>query len=87
MICIGCLAVANDYSELLSKSANDVAQEIRSIKSVFTTLTPDPREAQAKSKQFHDMLNFLLPLPAMSIKIAEVATTINCWDIKWQGKS
>jgi len=72
---------------LLSKSVDDVAQEIKSLKSAISALTPDPQEAEAKSRQFDDILNLLLPLSNMSEDISEVTHTFRRWELKWQSKS
>jgi len=82
-----CLAIAKDDSGLLSKSADDVAQEIKSVRNAISALTPDAQEAQAKSKQIDDILNLLSALPTMSKEISEVTETVQRWDLKWQGTS
>lgn len=81
-----CLTAANDGSELLSKSADDIAQEVKSIKRVISALTPDPLEAKAKSKQLDDILNLLSPIPTMFKEISEVTKTVERWDLKSQGR-
>jgi hypothetical protein len=79
--------MANEGSGLLSKSVDDVTQEIKSIKSAISALTYDPKEAEAKSRQLDDILNLLLPLSNMSENISEVTKTFQLWDLKWQGRS
>ena len=79
--------MANKDSGLLSKSVDDVTQEVKSIKSAISALTYDPQEAEAKSRQLDDILNLLLPLSNMSENIAEVTKTFQRWDLKWQGMS
>jgi hypothetical protein len=81
------LVIANEGSGLLSKSVDDVAREIRSIKSAISALTYDPQEAEAKSRQLDDILNLLLPVSNMSENISEVTKTFQRWDLKWQGRS
>jgi len=66
---------------------DDAAQEIKSIKSAISALTPDPQEAEAKSREFDDKLNLLLPLSDMSKDISEVTHTFRRLEVKWQSKS
>lgn len=79
--------MADEFSGLLSKSVDDVAQEVKSIKSLISALTPDPKEAEAKSRQFDDILNILLRLSNMPGNISDVTKTIQRLDLKFQGRS
>lgn len=66
---------------------DEVAGEIKGIKSAIFALTVDPKEAEAKSRQLDDILNLLLPLSNMSENISEVAEALHRWGLKWQGRS
>jgi hypothetical protein len=81
------LVIANEGSALLSKSVDDVAQEIKSFKNAISALTYDPQEAEAKSTQLDDILNILWPLSNLSENISEVTKTFQRWDLKCQGRS
>jgi hypothetical protein len=74
-------------SELLSKSADVVTQEIKGLKSAISALNPDPQEAQAKSKQLDDILQLLSPVVAIGKDVTNVAESIRRWDAKWQGQA
>jgi hypothetical protein len=70
---------------LLSKSADAVTQEIKGLKSAISALTPDPQEAQAKSKQLDDILQLLSPILIIAKDVTLVSESIRRWDLKWQG--
>jgi len=69
----------------LSKSVDDVAQDIKGLISIVLTLAPDPQEAQRRSQQFDDILQLLSPLSEASRNISEAAETLQHWDGKWRG--
>lgn len=78
----------SDYiSELLSKSADAVTQEIKGLKSAISALNPDPQEARAKSKQLDDILQLLSPVIAIGKDVTNVAESMRKWDAKWQGQA
>lgn len=85
--CLVHLVMANVVSGLLSKSVDGVAQDVKSMKSAISALTPDPKEAEVKSRQLDDILNVLLLLSDIPENISKVTKTIQRWDLKSQGRS
>jgi len=74
----------NETRELLSKSVDDVSQEIKSIKSAISALADDSQKVDANSRQLDDILNILLPIQDMSDGISEVTKKFQRWDLKQQ---
>ena len=79
--------VTDHVSELLSKSAEDVTREIKGMKSAISALTPDPQQAQAKSKQLDDILLLLSPISDITKDLAQVSESIRRWDSRSQGRA
>jgi len=65
---------------------DDVAQEIKSIKSAISALANDTPKADVNSKQLDDILDILLPIQDMSNSISEVTKKVQRWDQKWQSR-
>ena len=75
-----------EYSDLLSKSADEVAKEVNGLKSVIAAITPDPIEAQKKSQQLDDIFQLCLSLSNVSDELAVVSSTVSRWDTKWKNE-
>ena len=74
------------HSDLLSKSADEVAREVNGLKNAIVAITPDPLEAQKKSQQLDDIVQLLSPLLDVSSNVADVSSTVKQWDTKWQNE-
>jgi hypothetical protein len=72
---------------MLSKSINDVACDIKGLKSAVSVLSPNPQEAQRRSQQLSDILQLLSPLSSISNELFEVSSTLSRWDMKQQGEN